>query len=457
VVGAARVKHLFKAKRKMAPVATIAEEFPFAAETIAAHFLSAPLTSVGAAGRDETVADARKRCGMTLTYKASYTVAEVVHYLAMCVAKSGAMQRSIDEDGEQRVAATYMALARTAAHQLAALGADYLLRRLITKYPGLIEATDNMGRTPLHYAAAHQHASTMALLVKAGASMAAKEAGNMTPIEMACTTPSMRKAFEEVAPPGICKGVAQGAEGRLFEEEDDDCDLSGGGWADADGAASQQSSPFDARTGDALSHFDLMGRYTLSSRPVILRAVPAKMQKLLRKSPFLRRHGDVWVRREVYPRAEHYGTAAESFNTTIRDFLMNTDDRFGVVEVSKRHPLYDTLNYMPDALLPKSGFTTVSDTVPLLIIAGAGARTNHVAAGDHIAHSVLHGRQTFLLSPPPTARTTRARAMWNVTDETVQRVTLQAGDMLVIPMLWSAAFASETSESVAVQRRFLWK
>jgi hypothetical protein len=434
-------------------ICLLVEEVPFAVEKWANRMLSGVLLAPPKA-RQEAKEFMIKHCGHALPYTVSYTLRDMVQFISMCAIKSGEIKSMIKADGPQALSRGYLALDRTAVHQLAALGMDYPLRHIVAAHPDVLAKTDNFGRTPLHYAAAHHQARTFALLASLGANAGAKDAGGVTPVALACS--NMRERFQEVAPPNACSGLAPVTE-RIVEDEDEEVDTSGGGY---DGAVHQgePACPLDVRAHDGLSHDTLVAEFLLSSRPVVLRSMPRKQQDLLSRKQLLK-HGDVWARHEPVPRAEHHGLPAHSANRSIAEHLKNSraGDSFLSVEAHAKHPLYRSLRYIPDRLVPKAdGYTSAKDSIPMLMVAGPGAATTHSIADEHVLYLVPHGRLVFHLHPPSTAYVSAFRAQGNTTDVGEVRCTLQGGDMLVVPSLWSRAFRS-LSESAVVERRFYWK
>lgn len=456
-----------KRQRKGAPpaanasAALLGEELPVAAEHMTKRLLSAPLTST-AEGRAAGYNFTRDMCGVSLEYKSSYTLAEVIRHLTMCVARDGHFKDTALKEGEAQLAGPYTALMKTSLHQMAALGSDYLVRNLAEAYPAMLQATDNFGRTPMHYAAAHRHNHTVALLLQLGGRelLKAEDAGRITPIMMACRKRAFRREFERVVG-SVCG--PHPVEDRIHDEEsDDDTVPRGGGWRHAalkDGE--DTSCDFDVRTGDSVSHTELVGRYLHSSEPVVLRNIfPSNISKILTKAKLTGSYHNVTVRKEPLPWGNEYGAAMPQVLPLV-NFTRNCSDVFGCVEVTRKHLMYPLLNWMPPKLVPGGDecYTTVARCAPTLIIAGKGATTNHAMRHTHSFFAVAHGLQDWVLYPPSAAVTTRQAALMNISESSqgaLHRCTIQGGDILIIPALWSSAFRSR-GESVTIARRFNWK
>ena len=82
--------------------------------------------------------------------------------------------------------APYMAVRRSAAHQLAAVGATALLQPLVEAVPALLHEEDNLGRRPLHYAVVNMHTATARMLLRHGADAQAKDGSGFSAIDHAC-------------------------------------------------------------------------------------------------------------------------------------------------------------------------------------------------------------------------------------------------------------------------------
>jgi hypothetical protein len=454
-------KKVTKREQEMT-INVVAEEIQRMAEELANRWLSARLT-ITPEGRNESLDFSKKMCGVDHSFKGSYMVSDMTHYLTMCVAKWGNLKDTLAKEGLPR---TYGALMRTPMHSVASIGSEYLVRLLAEKYPELILTLDNFGSTPMHYAAAHGNRRAISSLLRIGGLtlLSQKDAGNFSPLQIACRNDKFRQDFEAMLAKDFSLTRACAAVDALdriqddeVEDEDLDSVVIGGGWEGAAHTPETSSCSFDIRSGASLSHHELVGSYLHASRPVVLRnIIPGKIRKLLQRKALLSKYPELSLREEMFPGAELYGGTLRGI-VELRDWVYNHNDTFGTVEVPKRHKLSHVLEWLPPKLLPDGeGYTALDDSWPMLVLAGKHAVTNHVYRSAHSAFSLSHGVQHWSLAPPFLARMSRGRMQMNVTDDTVYKCTIHGGDVLVVPALWSAAFWS-AGESIGVQRRFIWK
>ena len=406
-------------------------------------------------GHNEARQFMNKQCGFALAQQPSYTAAELIRFVTGCALKVDPITAALQDDGRQALTKGYLALDRTVAHQMAALGIDYVLRKLVEHAPDVIHVTDNFGRTPLHYAASNRNPSTFALLSSSGADTRAQDAGGVTPLALACAT--MRSKLEQVAPPGVCASERAVTE-HIVEEEDDDCDTTGGGFEGAGHREGGGCSSIDARSLSGISHDTVVAEYLLSSRPLILRSVPLKVQRMLRRSALV--DSVVFVRNEEVPRSEHFGRSVHSANMSLGEFIASeTATDFATVETPKGHPLHRKVRFIPETLVNPTkdrGYTSARDSVPLFIAGKRGATSNHAIAEGHVMLAVAHGRVLAFLRPTSSALSSAHSAMSNVTVDDEVRCTLQGGDVLVVPAMWSRAI-SGLSDFVGFERRVDWR
>ena len=454
-------KKITKKERELT-INIVAEEIQRMSEELANRWLSARAT-VTPEGRNESVEFSKKMCGIEHGFKGSYTVAEMTHYLTMCVAKWGNLKDTLTKEGAPH---TYGALMRTPLHAVASIGSEYLVRALAEKFPELLLTLDNFGSTPMHYAAAHGNRRAISTLLRAGglSLLQHKDAGNFSPMQIACRNEKFRQEFEtmlgqDFSLPRACSTVDP--LDRIHDDEVDDEELddvvNGGGWAGAAHSPETSACSFDVRSGSSMSHHELVGTYLHSSRPVVLRnIIPAKVRLLLQRQQLLEHYASLSLREEHFPAAEIYGGALRRI-VELKEWINSHEDTFATVEVPKRHKLSKALEWLPAKLLPDGeGYTALDDSWPMLVIAGKHAATNHAFRSAHTAFSLSHGVQHWSLAPPFLARSSRGRLQPNITDDAVYKCTIHGGDVLVIPALWSAAFWS-AGESIGVMRRFIWK
>lgn len=447
-------------KEKDTTINIVAEELLRMSEELANRWLSAPLT-ITAVGRNDSLAFSRSSCGIGFAFKDTYTAAEMVHYLSVCIAKWGELRRYLQEEGSPE---PYGALLRTTLHTLAAYGTEVTTRVLMEVYPDLVRVVDNFGATPLHIAASYGNKRALTVLAKVGGleGLKHKDAGGFSPLHLGCSNQFFRQTMEEIVEQqfGLVKPCGPFTIREKFADDavddDDETMVDGGGWKGATYKGELECA-FDVRSGTSLSHHELVGRYLHSSRPIVLRGViPVNIRKALERKQFIPQYHDLWIRSEEYPAAELYG--GKLFNVTnIRAWTKNNDNMFGSIEVNKRHALSKLLHWLPERLVPKTeGYTTTDDSWPQLILSGKGARTNYVFKSAHIVHAVVHGVQHWTVVAPQSSRTTRDRMRLDEPQPDSMRCTLQSGDVLVLPALWGSAYHT-AGESIAFNRRIIWK
>jgi hypothetical protein len=448
-------------KEKETTINIVAEELLRMAEELSNRWLSAPLTATQK-GRDESLAFSKSSCGIGFVFKDTYTIAELVQYLSVCLAKWGELRQHLEQEGTPE---PYGALLRTTLHTVAAYGTEVVVRTLVESFPDLVRVVDNFGSTPLHIAAAHGNRRAMHVLAKVGGMevMKHKDAGGFSPLHLGCSNKYFRgemvalmeKHFgvtEACGPYTITEKFADDT----IEDDEDDTLTAGGGWKGAE-YRGEHDCAFDVRSGTSMSHHELIGRYLHSSRPIVLRGViPAKIRQAMQRKQFIPAYHDLWLRDEDIPAAELYGNVLHNI-TTIRGWTKNNTGKFGTIEVNKRHALSKLIHWLPEKLVPpKDGYTTTDDSWPMLILSGKGARSNYVFRSSHYAHAVVHGVQHWTVVSPVSARTTNHAMRIDESEPNSMKCTLQSGDFLVLPATWGGAYWTP-GESIGFSRRFIWK
>ena len=333
-------------------------------------------------------------------------------------------------------------------------------------YPPLIQQKDNFGSTPLHMAASSCNKKAVSALLRlgGGAQLKEKDVGGFTPLQLGCQNTLFRKAFEETIQrelqiPAPCSTVDMTGKFKedMIEDDDDDGLSPGGGWRDAAWDGADDRCDFDVRSGSSMSHHELIGRYPRSSRPIVLRnVIPAFIRRAMQKEELMQHYGDMWVRSEEYPAAEHYG--GRLYNVApLESWLQHPNATFASVGVLRRHKLSKLLDWAPHRLMPEGdGYTAYDDSFPVLVIAPPKGVTNHVFRSSHFFSALVHGVQSWAIAPPHVSKMTKDPWQPTLGDDNLLRCTLQSGDVIVVPSLWSSAFKSQ-GESVSIQRRFVWK
>jgi hypothetical protein len=467
---------------KLSKIVMLGEELGTSVEQLSIQWLSSGLTA-SPKGFQDANNHSKSVCGLGIPRKDLYTVNELVLYVTACIAKWGHFQEFLQKD-KANLLRHYGAILRTIAHQLAAFNSDYLLRKLVEAEPSLLTERDNFGRTPLHQAVAHQHVRLIKTIVDIGGTklLHEKDAGNISPLKMGCRTPTLREKLEKMdlglPDPGQGRTICGefGKEDRIHDESSEDYEelfSKGGGWKNTTQRFENEECDFDIITGDGVSHHELIGRYLHSSKPVVLRGVlPEQLINTLKKPNIRKNFGRVLVRRELYPVSEHFGVPIESIQN-ITTFLRNTTRAFGDIEMSNNHPLYSTLSWVPTKLFPpkpeapvdeedaakkrkEDGYITLGDAYPLLVLSGANARTNYVARAQHFFFANVFGIQDWRLLPPPVAATGSNRVAFTQPDPNALRCRVVSGDVVIVPMLWGAAWKSR-GEAAGFLTRFVWR
>eukprot|EP01062_Namystynia_karyoxenos_P010193 TRINITY_DN1360_c1_g1_i1.p1 TRINITY_DN1360_c1_g1~~TRINITY_DN1360_c1_g1_i1.p1 ORF type:complete len:845 (+),score=255.06 TRINITY_DN1360_c1_g1_i1:89-2623(+) len=389
----------------------------------------------------------------------------------------------------------------TPLHFAASLGGtNYGLIDILVRSGVEVDATTRFGHTALHIALAGGHYGAARHLLREHASLAAKDARQLTALEAACRHASWvdRKA--------LARAIGEDPAEDPCDKEDGDALVlhmkqkprnDYGGWtagepapAVAETLAQVQERPtpvpgdegdcqIDIRRGDMLG-VDLLMDYLLIGRPVLLRgSFPNKLSKKFRKLEFLAELGSMRGRAEPFPNAEYYG-ASGAQTVRLSDFISATSeelprtfteklpgfDRRKVARdvapvVPRNHPLQDFTAWEPP-FLSFDGFTYNATHEPQLQVGGPGAGTGAAVLTTAAVHIMPFGSRRWFLSPPPHAFASRRhplevfrarRGEWRAIREPFQgRSVLECnqrpGDVLIVPRDWSS-ISINTREVVA--------
>ena len=416
------------AKKQTAPsfLASVVEEVPFAIESAAAAWLrcgrrmltgnaalskpeadvcheSSPPSSDrcenagGVTHCRELLDDVRSRCrhhiGAAAFRSDRYSQAEMIEYAVGCMREA-----NLTTVGELRPAAlradakdatgkggtfgvlskTYMALDRTLLHWAAYTGLRDVALGIARTNASTLLQRDNLGRTPLHYAAAGHQVALMHAIQKqhqqnhhaAAAAVSdsdkavhqrddaaanlflEKDGGGVTPLSMICGSAS-RAAFEQQngghSSTSPCRNVKTEFDTAMIddeqEEEDDDEGSGGSGWEEtgrpSEETESERCRGVDFRSFTGIAHTELIGRYLSAGTPVVLRQVPKALRKSLSRARLLQTVPALAVRVESFPTSERFGVACQG--------AMRYLNRTGANDVRRNHNKDNVERYLRDS------------------------------------------------------------------------------------------------------------